>query len=269
MPPKADKLLFSLAPMLAMIPVLVAARGHPVRRHDQHRSPLEVGLLQGRQPGDAAGQRRLPGRLLDVRGLPGRAALRDQHGLAAGRPRRRGAQRRPPLRLRDGGPGHRRRGDRRLVERQQVLAHGRAPRGEPDGQLRGHDGPHAHRRDDGLRLDPPRRHGPLAGRQRVGHLRPAARVLPVLHGRHRRDEAHPVRPSRGRERARVRLLHRVLGHEVRHVLLRRVHGGRDELDAPRHHLPRRLAAAVPPPRRSHHRVRRDRAVRARSCRTSG
>ena len=49
MPPKADKLLFSLAPMLAMIPVLVLARGHPVRRHDQHRSPLEVGLLQGRR----------------------------------------------------------------------------------------------------------------------------------------------------------------------------------------------------------------------------
>ena len=116
--------------------------------------------------------------------------------------------------------------------------------------LRGHAGPVARRRDDDLRHRPPRRHGPLAGRARVGHLRAAARVLPLLRGGRRRDQAHPVRPARGRERARVGLLHRVLGHEVRDVLLRRVHGGRDELDAPRDDLPRRLAAAVLPPRRA-------------------
>ena len=124
-----------------------------------------------------------------------------RHGIARGvtadpAPDR-DAQRRHPLRLRDGRAGHRRRGDRRLGERQQVLAPGRPPRREPDGQLRGHDGPHARRRVHDLRLGPPRRHGPLAGRERVGHLRPAARVLPLLRGGDRRDEAHPVRPAGG------------------------------------------------------------------------
>ena len=34
MPPKADKLLFSLAPILAMVPVFALVGGDPVRRHD-------------------------------------------------------------------------------------------------------------------------------------------------------------------------------------------------------------------------------------------
>ena len=109
--------------------------------------------------------------------------------------------------------------------------HGRAPRREPDGLLRGHARHVARRRDDDLRHRPPRRHGALAGRARLGHLRAAARLLPLLHRGRRREQAHPVRPARGRERARLRLLHRVLGDEVRHVLLRRVRRGRHRLDA--------------------------------------
>ncbi len=41
-----------------------------------------------------------------------------------------------------------------------------------------------------LRLDQMMR---LAGAERLGHLRAAARVLLVLHRRSRRDQAHPVR----------------------------------------------------------------------------
>ena len=40
-------------------------------------------------------------------------------------------------------------------------------------------------------------------------------VLPVLHLRHRRDEPRTVRPARGGERARGRILHRVQRHPVR------------------------------------------------------
>ena len=43
-------------------------------------------------------------------------------------------------------------------------------------------------------------------------------------GRPGRDAAHPLRSARGRKRARGRLSHRVFGHEVRHVLHRRIPG---------------------------------------------
>ena len=53
----------------------------------------------------------------------------------------------------------------------------------------------------------------------------------------------PLRPRRGGERARGRLPHRVLGHEVRHVPRRRVHRRDPRLRADRDSFLRRLARA--------------------------
>ena len=57
----------------------------------------------------------------------------------------------------------------------------------------------AHRGDDDLRHGAPRRHGSLAERQCVGHLRATARVLLVFRRFGRGEQAHPVRLARGRE----------------------------------------------------------------------
>ena len=92
----------------------------------------------------------------------------------------------------------------------------------------------------GVRLE---RDGRVAGRERVGDLRPALRVLPLPRRARRRDQAHPLRPARGRERDRRRLLRRVLGDEVRHVLHGRVHRALRLERAARHALLRRLPAA--------------------------
>ena len=213
MPPKADKLLFSLAPIMAMGMVFTLVAHDPLRRHD-----LPARVHGRRWPNIFAG--------------PGGAALRHVLGrpeerLLPDRSDGRAARRRHPLRLRDVGAGDHRRGHRRLVERQQVQPDGR--RSAPPARWSSYEvdaGDVAHRRDDDLRHRAPRRHGALAGGARLGHLRPAARVLPLLHRRGRREQAHPVRPAGGRERARVRVLHRVRRDEVRDVLLRRVHGGR-------------------------------------------
>ena len=114
------------------------------------------------------------------------------------------------------------RGPRRLVVAQQVLARRRPARRRPDGELRGLHGPLADRAwccmagsfDLNAHRRGPAR--PLVRRAAVPRLRrlPARRL--------RRDAAHPVRPGRGRKRARGRLPHRVLGHEVRPVPGRRV-----------------------------------------------
>ena len=228
MPPKADKLLFSLAPMLAMIPVLVARSRSS--RSATRSAPICSGrrVLQGRQrPAMLPVNGVCQAGYVDVRRS---SRPRSASGSACARSRStsgRVAQRRHPLRLRDGGAGHRRRRDRRLVERQQVLAPRRAPRREPDGQLRGHDGPHARRRDHDLRLGPPRRHG-RAGRARTRGASSSSRSRSSCSSRppSPRRKRIPFDLPEARERARRRLLHRVLGHEVRHVLLRRVHRGR-------------------------------------------
>ena len=261
-PPNADKLLFGLAPILAMAPVLALIAVIPFGDIIDLRSGVRL-RRQGRPTPSptrfaSASTPRTARRRHRRRHLSSRASRGSAAPASADRAHRRPSQRRNPLSVRAGGAGDRRRGHRRLEQRQQVLADGGAPRLQPDGQLRGDHRPVPRRGHDAVRLRPPRRHGALAGRERVGHLRPAGRVLPLLRMRGRRDEAHPLRLAGGRERARVRVLHRVLRDEVRHVLLRRVHGSRDELDAHRDHLPRWLAAPVPPPRRHHDRVRRRR-----------
>jgi hypothetical protein len=85
-------------------------------------------------------------------------------------------------------------------------------------------------RDTGHRTDP---HRPAPAAHRLPHL---------LYERVRRDQARPLRPPRGRERDR-RLLPRVLGHEVRDDVPRRV--PRDRRLRRHHHrrLPGRLAPA--------------------------
>ena len=113
-PPNANKVLFSLAPILAMMPVLsliaVITSAIPSARPTSSVTRTAPGSGRRSLASASAAQTQSPG----VRGRP--------DGLAA--------RHRPPLRLRPRGAGDRRRGDRRLVERQQVLAHGRPPRGE-------------------------------------------------------------------------------------------------------------------------------------------
>ena len=68
-------------------------------------------------------------------------------------------------------------------------------------------------------------------RSALGHRHAAARLPAVLHRGDRRDQAHAVRHPRGRA-GDHRLLRRVLGHALRHVLPRRVH--RDRLLSAHH-----------------------------------
>ena len=73
---------------------------------------------------------------------------------------------------------------------------------------------------------------------------PAVRRLRgVLHRGAGRDAPHPVRPSRGGERAGGRLPHGVLRVQVRHVLHRGVRRHHADLHDGRHALLRRLAGA--------------------------
>ena len=254
MPPKADKLLFMLAPILAMGMVFTLVGtipfGDTICLHE-----FKVGfpnIFQGPAVprwGECSADPKNGYFPIDLQIAPLGVGILYVFAMS--------------------GQGIIARGDRRLVERQQVQPDGRAARREPDGLVRGDAGHVARRRDDALRHRAPRRHGPLAGRARVGHLRAAAGVLPLLHGGRRREQAHPVRLAGGRERARVRLLHRVRRDEVRDVLLRRVRRGGHRVDADRDDLPRRLGAALLPSRRAHHRVRqRDSSCTCRS-RTSG
>ena len=120
MPPKADKLLFRLAPIMAMGMVFALVATIPFgdtvclarvpRRHRRTSSAGPAGAALG---ACARPTRRTGSYPID---LDDRAA-----------------RRRHPLRLRDGGAGDHRRRDRRLVERQQVQPDGRPPRREPDG----------------------------------------------------------------------------------------------------------------------------------------
>ncbi len=131
--------------------------------------------------------------------------------------------------------------------------------GQMNGQLRGRDGPLAHRRNDDLRQHPPRRHGPVGkGDYAWGiFVQPVAFFLFFTAAVAENKRIHVPRSSGGGERARERVLHRVLGDEVRDVLLHAEYmGGLHELDAARHDLPRRLAAPFHPPRRPHDRLRR-------------
>jgi NADH-quinone oxidoreductase subunit H len=91
--------------------------------------------------------------------------------------------------------------DRGLVQRQQVLAARRPARGQPDGQLRGRDGPVPRRPVHDHQQRAPGRHRRVAEPVRVGHLRPARRLLPVPRGPRRR-EASASRSISPRARAR-------------------------------------------------------------------
>src|SRR5271166_6213528 len=92
----------------------------------------------------------------------------------------------------------------------------------------------------------------------MGHFRPTAGVLPVFCRFRRGEQAYSLRSAGGRERALLRLLHGIRGHEIRDVLLRRVRGNRDGLDAPRDDLSRWMGAAVPASRRPYDLVREPR-----------
>ncbi len=74
----------------------------------------------------------------------------------------------------------------------------------------------------------------------LARLPAAARVLHLPRRVLRRDEPPAVRPPRGRDGARRRLPHRVLGHEVRAVLPRRVHRHDRRRGAPHDAVLRRL-----------------------------
>ena len=74
----------------------------------------------------------------------------------------------------------------------------------------------------------------------------------------RREQAHPVRPARGRVRADRRLLHRVQRDEDGPLHVRRVHRDRDHRRAVHDAVPRRLQPAVHDRRR----LRASRAARA-------
>jgi NADH-quinone oxidoreductase subunit H len=101
-----------------------------------------------------------------------------------------------------------RRDARRLVVVQQVLAARRAARRLADDLLRAGAGPHGARDSSSCTarstwstiVRAAVGHGARvpAG---VGHRLPALRGGPVPHRRHRGEQAHPVRPARGRERA--------------------------------------------------------------------
>ena len=88
-----------------------------------------------------------------------------------------------------------------------------------------------------------------------GIVLPAVRRDPVPDRGDRREQAHSVRPARGRVRAHRRLLHRVQRDEDGPVHVRRVHRDRDHRRALHDALPRRLQPAV-------HDRRRLRAARA-------
>ena len=134
---------------------------------------------------------------------------------------------------------------------------GGAARRLADDLLRAGDGPDRARADPDLRH---RRPG-FDGAPAVGHgaRRPAGlgRGLPALcrgavpDRGHRREQAHPVRPARGRVRAHRRLLHRVQRDEDGPVHVRRVHRDRDRRRAVHHAVPRRLQPALHERRRLH------------------
>ena len=264
MPPKADKLLFSLAPMLAMIPVLalvaVIPFGDTIVPESIVRTSARTARSTPRWPNGACAAGYAPSR-----------AGRRSRGTASRTRLRRSRSQIAPLNVgilyvfAMAGQG---------IVGAAIAGWSSDNKFSLMGALRAASQMVSYEVTMGLTLigammiygiGPPRRHGPLAGRERVGHLRPAARVLPLLRGgRSPRRKRIPFDLPEAESELVVRLLHRVLGHEVRHVLLRRVHGGRHELDAPRHDLPRRLAAPVPPPRRPHDRVRRHAMLFARA-----
>ena len=149
-PPNADKLLFGLAPILSMAPVLAllavipfgdavdlsalwkfgceVVPGHPLTLdHGQcfdeaHKLVANASIFRYWPVVPRFGS---PSSGIDLTVAP--------------------ARHRHPLRVRPCGAGDHRGGHRRLEQRQQVLAHGRPPRRQPDGQLRGHDRPLARR----------------------------------------------------------------------------------------------------------------------------
>ena len=138
-------------------------------------------------------------------------------------------------------------GDGGLGLEQQVHAPRRPARLGPDVLLRAEPGPLLGGRDHARGQLPPHRHrGRPGGRLLALELPPAAPRLRHLRDRgHRRDEPHSLRPARGRDRARGRLPHRVLVHEVRaHPdggVREHLHGLR-----PGHEpVPGRLARALP------------------------
>ena len=111
--------------------------------------------------------------------------------------------------------------------------------------------------DPDLRHRRPRLDGaPAVGR---GARLPAGlgRGLPALRGGavpdrgHRREQAHPLRPARGRVGAHRRLLHRIQRDEDGPVHVRRVHRDRDRRRAVHHAVPRRLQPALHERRRLH------------------
>ena len=114
---------------------------------------------------------------------------------------------------------------------QQVGAARRPARLVADDVVRGHDGPGAPGRVPGLRharAGRDRRAGSQVSPRTPldwGICHAAARLRPVLHRGDRRDQAHAVRHPRRRARDH-RLLRRVLGHALRHVLPGRVHRDR-------------------------------------------
>jgi hypothetical protein len=79
---------------------------------------------------------------------------------------------------------------------------------------------------------------------RLGHRAAAFRRDPLPGRRDRREQAHPLRPSRSRERAHRRLLHRVQRDEDGPLHVRGIHRDRDRRRALHHALPRRLQPAV-------------------------
>ena len=120
-----------------------------------------------------------------------------------------------------------------------------------DDVVRGHDGPGDPRHLPRLRHARAGRHRRSRRGPNPWHwgivTQPLGRAA-LLHRRHRRDQAHALRHPRGRVGGH-RLLRRVLGHALRHVLPRRVHRDCLSLGHHRHGVLRRLAGAVPPPRR--------------------
>src|SRR5207244_305664 len=184
------------------------------------------------------------------------AVRRRARGMRAhDQPAGRGAERRTAVRARDGVARRLRRRARRLGVQQPLVAARRHPGLGADDLLRDRDGPRADRRRAHLQHPRPpgdrARPGPPAVGMgaRVGHPLPAPRLRHLPRRRHRREQAHPVRPAGERIGAGERILHGVLRRQAPDVhdeRLRRGGAGRRPGDDA---LLRRLAGAVPGARR--------------------
>ena len=222
-----------------------AQRGRPVRPAAVLRRPDQVRAQgadhpgrreQGRVPARADRHRRAGARRLG--GDPGQSRLGD-----------RGHQRRRSLHLRDllaHGLRHHHGG---LGVELEIPVPRRAPLGRADGLLRGLDRLRDHHGAAVCGLAQPHRHRRGAG-QPLGPVRLVLAVaVPdvrrVLRLGARRDQPAAVRPGRGRIRARGRLRGGILVHAVPAVLPRRIRRHRHHVRDDDHHVPGRLAAAVP------------------------